>query len=75
MENWRFYYDRGIDYKLKGDFVKSAEDHLKVLEIAPNLNYKDEIFGVEWSNSIKGLILFCKELQLQDLDGMRYTLS
>ena len=51
MKNWTYYYDRGIHLKDKGQLEESAEHHLKVFEVAPDLTMPEA-----WHNAGAALL-------------------
>lgn len=51
MATWQHYYNAGIDYKQQGNWPKSAEAHVKALELAPEL-----AFAEAWHNAGAALL-------------------
>lgn len=51
MRSWEYYYNQGIACKLEGKLDKSAEYHLKVLELEPELAYPEA-----WHNAGAALL-------------------
>lgn len=48
---WQQYYNEGIEFKEAGEFEKSAESHLKVIELKPDINLPEA-----WHNAGAALL-------------------